>query len=77
MGKTPSLMDRIGQTSGVWVAAGTVLIVGLMIVPIPPEILDLLLTLNITAAVLILLTTLYTENALSFSVFPTLLLIIE
>jgi flagellar biosynthesis protein FlhA len=76
MGKTPSLMDRIGQTSGVWVAAGTVLIVGLMIVPIPPEILDLLLTLNITAAVLILLTTLYTENALSFSVFPTLLLII-
>jgi flagellar biosynthesis protein FlhA len=69
-------MERIGQTSGVWVAAGTVLIVGLMIVPIPPEILDLLLTLNITAAVLILLTTLYTENALSFSVFPTLLLII-
>ncbi len=76
MAKNPSIMERIGQTSSVWVAAGTVLIIGLMIVPIPPELLDLLLTLNITAAVLILLTTLYTENALSFSVFPTLLLII-
>src|SRR5579863_5209750 len=75
-GKPLSIMERIGQTSSVWVAAGTVLIIGLMIVPIPPELLDLLLTLNITAAVLILLTTLYTENALSFSVFPSLLLII-
>ena len=74
--KGSSVMDRLSQTSGMWIAAATVLIIGLMIVPIPPELLDLLLTLNITAAVLILLTTLYTENALSFSVFPTLLLII-
>ncbi|MBV8424856.1 MAG: FHIPEP family type III secretion protein, partial [Candidatus Eremiobacteraeota bacterium] len=72
----PSVLDRLGQSSGMWIAAATVLIIGLMIVPIPPELLDFLLTLNITAAVLILLTTLYTENALSFSVFPTLLLII-
>src|SRR5579875_3018348 len=71
-----SVMERLSQSSGMWIAAATVLIVGLMIVPIPPELLDLLLTLNITGAVLILLTTLYTENALSFSVFPTLLLII-
>jgi flagellar biosynthesis protein FlhA len=72
----PGMMDRLNQQSGMWIAAAVVLIIGLMIVPIPPELLDLLLTLNITAAVLILLTTLYTENALSFSVFPTLLLII-
>jgi flagellar biosynthesis protein FlhA len=71
-----SVMERLSQSSGMWIAAATVLIVALMIVPIPPELLDLLLTLNITGAVLILLTTLYTENALSFSVFPTLLLII-
>ena len=70
------VLDRIGQTSSMWIAAATVMIIGLMIVPVPPALLDLLLTLNITAAVLILLTTLYTENALNFSVFPTLLLII-
>ena len=38
--------------------------------------LDLLLTINITLALVIMLTTLYIENALAFSVFPTLLLII-
>src|SRR5579872_4299542 len=74
--QTMSMMDRLAQASGMWIAGAVVLIIGLMIVPIPPELLDLLLTVNITFAVLILLTTLYTENALALSVFPTLLLII-
>ncbi|GAC1404455.1 MAG: flagellar biosynthesis protein FlhA [Candidatus Velthaea sp.] len=52
------------------------LLVILMIVPIPTWLLDLLLSMNISLALVILLTTLYTENALAFSVFPTLLLII-
>src|SRR5579884_1658044 len=75
-GGRSTVMERLAQSSGMFIAAAVVLIIGLLIVPVPPEALDLLLTLNITAAVLILLTTLYTENALSFSVFPTLLLII-
>ena len=52
------------------------MLVLLMIIPIPAWLLDFLLTVNISLALVILLTTLYTENALSFSVFPTLLLII-
>ncbi|MGH7684140.1 MAG: FHIPEP family type III secretion protein, partial [Vulcanimicrobiaceae bacterium] len=75
-GSRPSVMDRLSQSASMWIAAAVVMIIGLMVVPIPPELLDLFLTLNITGAVLVLLTTLYTENALSFSVFPTLLLII-
>src|SRR4030088_1920232 len=47
-----------------------------MIVPVPPWILDMLLSVNITLALVIMLVTLYTENALAFSVFPTLLLIV-
>jgi flagellar biosynthesis protein FlhA len=47
-----------------------------MIVPVAPWVLDLLLSLNIALALVILLTSLYTENALAFSVFPTLLLIV-
>ncbi|HEX3466989.1 MAG TPA: FHIPEP family type III secretion protein, partial [Candidatus Elarobacter sp.] len=57
-------------------AAASVMLIVLMIVPVPPWMLDLLLSTNITLALVILLVTLYTENALSFSVFPTLLLII-
>jgi len=58
------------------VAAAVVMLVILMIVPVPPALLDLLLSLNIGAALLILLISMYTENALNFSVFPTLLLVV-
>ena len=59
-----------------WVAAASVILIILMIVPVAPWVIDLLLSVNITLALIIMLTTLYTENALSFSVFPTLLLIV-
>jgi flagellar biosynthesis protein FlhA len=72
----PSLLDRLASTSHAWVAAASVVLVVLMIVPVPPWILDMLLSVNITLALVILLVTLYTENALAFSVFPTLLLIV-
>ncbi len=44
------------------------------IVPIPSAALDVLLAAQLTAAVLILLTTVYTPRPLEFSVFPSLLL---
>ncbi len=72
----PGLLDRLASTAHAWVAAASVILVVLMIVPVPPWVLDLLLSTNITLALVILLVTLYTENALSFSVFPTLLLIV-
>jgi flagellar biosynthesis protein FlhA len=68
--------DRLASTSHIWVAAASVMLVVLMIVPVPPWVLDALLSVNISMALVIMLVTLYTENALSFSVFPTLLLII-
>ena len=72
----PGFFDRLAAAPPVLVAASSVMLVVLMIVPVPPVLLDLLLSLNITLALVILLVTLYTENALAFSVFPTLLLII-
>ncbi len=52
------------------------MLVVLMIVPIPAWLLDILLSANITIALVIISTALYTENALAFSAFPTMLLII-
>lgn len=74
--KGPSILTRIGSAGHVWVAAASVILIILMIVPVAPWVIDLLLSVNITLALIIMLTTLYTENALSFSVFPTLLLIV-
>ncbi len=64
----------LGQTD-VLLAAGIIVIVGMMIIPLPPALLDLLLTVNIAASVIILLVAVYTDEPLKFSVFPSLLLV--
>ena len=45
-----------------------------IVVPLPPLLMDMLLACNVTAAVVILLTTIYVAKPLEFSVFPALLL---
>ena len=45
-----------------------------ILVPLPPGLMDLLLAGNITVAVLVLLTTIYVRSPLEFSIFPSLLL---
>lgn len=70
------VLGRIAATAPIWVAGASVMLVILMIVPIPPVLLDFLLTINIGVALLIIGVALYAENALQFSVFPTLLLIV-
>ncbi len=50
-------------------------VVLMIVVPMPTWLLDVLLTLNIALALLILLVTVYTQEPLHFSTFPTLLLI--
>ncbi|MDN3477397.1 flagellar biosynthesis protein FlhA [Curtobacterium sp. APC 4022] len=55
-----------------------VLIVGiilLLILPVPPFLLDVLIICNILLALVILLTTLFVKKPLDFSVFPSLLLV--
>lgn len=56
-------------------AIGLVVIVCMMVIPLPPVLLDLLLTVNISLAVVILLVCLYTKEPLDYSSFPTVLLI--
>jgi flagellar biosynthesis protein FlhA len=48
----------------------------LMIVPLPPMVLDLLLSVDIGLAVVLLLTAIYVKSPTEFSVFPSLLLLL-
>ena len=52
-----------------------ILVVGMMIVPLPTALLDVLLAGNIATSVLLLLVAMYVPDALSFASFPTLLLV--
>ena len=51
-------------------------VVLLMIVPLPPLMLDLLLSIDIGLAVVLLLTAIYVREPVQFSVFPSLLLLL-
>jgi flagellar biosynthesis protein FlhA len=52
-----------------------VLIVAMLIIPLPPMLLDFFITLNISAALMIVVATMYVPRALDFSSFPTILLL--
>lgn len=57
------------------VSIGIVGIVMMMIIPLPTQVLDVLIAINITLSLTIILITMFTTRVLQFSVFPTLLLI--
>ncbi|MCU1486170.1 MAG: flagellar biosynthesis protein FlhA [Actinomycetia bacterium] len=64
--------SRVGQ---IGIPAAVVAIVCMLVVPLPPVLLDLLLVVNIAGSVLILLMSMQVKRALDFAVFPSLLLV--
>jgi flagellar biosynthesis protein FlhA len=56
--------------------AAVMSVVLLMIVPLPPLVLDLLLSVDIGLSVVLLLTVIYVKTPVEFSVFPSLLLLL-
>ena len=73
-GTLPQLGRLAGQ-GDILLALGVVAILVVLILPLPGLLLDLLLAISITLSVLVLLTALFIERPLDFSVFPTVLLI--
>ncbi len=69
-------MNKISSNSDVLLAVAVIMIIALMIIPLPAMLLDIFLSANITAAILILMVSMYISHPLEISVFPSLLLII-
>ncbi len=65
----------IQRYSDVLIAVAIVTIVVMMIIPLPTFLLDLLICLNITIALLVVMAVIYNVEALDLSIFPSLLLI--
>ncbi len=68
------LMKSLGS-SEIGFAVGIMGIILVLIVPLPPLLLDVLLAISIVFSVLILMTALFIQTPLEFSSFPTVLLI--
>ena len=67
--------NLIQRYSDVLIAVAIVMIVIMMIIPLPTILLDILICLNITIALLVVMSAIYNVEALELSVFPSLLLI--
>ena len=73
-----SLFGRLStfmRNSDVLLAVAVMLVLMVMIIPLPPVILDILITTNIALSIVIIMVAVYLSNPLDISVFPGLLLI--
>ena len=69
-------LARVLKQSDVLLAVAMAVILGVMIVPLPELLLDLLIIINMAAALMVLLIAMYTTHPLQFSSFPALLLVL-
>ena len=74
-GQVSTLLGRIGERRDLALAIGVVAIIAMLILPLPPLLLDMGLTLSITLSILILMAALFIEKPLDLSGFPSILLI--
>ena len=65
---------KVHENRGMLFPLAFISLLVVILVPLPPTVLDFLLVCNITISVIILVTTIYVQSPLEFAVFPSLLL---
>ncbi|MFN0171783.1 MAG: type III secretion system export apparatus subunit SctV [Bryobacteraceae bacterium] len=70
-----NLVAVLTRFSDLVIVAAVGLIIGMMIVPLPTQLLDIFLTINITAAITILMVSIYIARATQIASYPTILLL--
>ncbi|MGM0423645.1 MAG: flagellar biosynthesis protein FlhA [Thermodesulfobacteriota bacterium] len=68
-------LRNLAKQGDVLLAAGVVLILIIMLIPLPPLFLDVMLTFSISFSLVVLMTTMFADSPLEFSVFPSVILI--
>lgn len=63
------------QYRDIGILAAVIMIIAMLVIPLPPWLLSFLIIINITIALMVLLTSMNMKEALQFSIFPTLLLL--
>ena len=70
----PSTLSAILR-NGIGIPILVVMLLVMMILPLPPFMLDMMFTFNITISLIVILSTIYARRPLDFGVFPTILLV--
>ena len=72
--RLPAMMMGSDKGKGLVGPILIILILSMMVLPLPPFLLDLLFTFNIALSIMVLLVSMYTMKALDFAAFPAVLL---
>ncbi len=67
--------SRFSKNGEIMLAAGVVVILFVMLVPLPTFFLDIMLCVSISISLLVLVTTMFMTSPLEFTIFPSLLLV--
>ncbi len=68
-------IKRLLKHTDLIAAVAVVVVVTMLIIPLPPMLLDLFITINISAALAVVIATMYLNKPLDFAAFPSLLLL--
>jgi flagellar biosynthesis protein FlhA len=69
-----TFFERLKEQGDLFTAMALMAFMIIMVVPLPPIVMDMFLAISITISLLVLLVTFYVNNPIEFSIFPTLLL---
>ena len=75
MAQNDVLKTIVQRPQEILVAAGIIVILGVMVMPIPTFLLDILISFSITFSLIILMVALFMLSSLEFTVIPSLLLV--
>ncbi len=67
--------ERYTKNTDLFIAISLLAIIAVMLIPLPPVMLDIALTFSLSLSLLILLTAIYVSKTLDFTSFPSLLLV--
>ena len=72
---TNKLVGLVSKSSDVILAAFIIMIIGMIIIPVPPVVIDIMIAINMSAAICLLMVALYIQKAVHLSIFPSILLV--
>ena len=75
MPEVTEFLTRLGARKDIMLAVMLLAVVFMMVLPLPPFLLDILIAINITISVVLMMMSVYINSPLQFSVFPAVLLI--
>ena len=75
MPELTEFLTRLGARKDIMLAVMLLAVVFMMVLPLPPFLLDILIAINITISVVLMMMSVYINSPLQFSVFPAVLLI--